>query len=115
MVVKTVKENDNITTFYFSFSKKRKARISFYKNEDRIFFKNIKDNDEVSDNFECHFLRKQDYKKIFDFLTSHFKDKRIVFDLYCKEDCINIKNLVKYGFNQIGEKRYEFEKGRMAV
>lgn len=47
MTVRTVKENDNITTFYFSFSKKRKARISFYKNEDRIFFKNIKDNDEV--------------------------------------------------------------------
>ena len=49
--------------FISLFQKKEKQKFLFYKNEDRIFFKNIKDNDEVSDNFECHFLRKQDYNK----------------------------------------------------
>lgn len=104
MITKIIKENNNITTFYFSFSKKRKARISFYKNEDRMFFKHIENDDEVSDNFECHFLKEQDYKKIFDFLINYFNNKKIIFDLYCIEDCINIKNLIKYGFNKVGEK-----------
>lgn len=37
MTVRTVKENDNITTFYFSFSKKEKQEFLFIRTKIEFF------------------------------------------------------------------------------
>ena len=47
-------------------------------------------------------------KKIFDYITNLYDN--IVFDLYLKEDIINIKNLCKYGLKQTGENRFEYKR-----
>ena len=90
MIVKKIEE-DCLTTYRIYFNKNRKIRVSFSKNENRIFFNNISEKDVISDNFECHNLKKWDYKRFFDWLKKQFPNQKIVFDLYCLEDVCNIK------------------------
>ena len=107
MIVKKIEDYDTVT-YFFSFNK-RFCRIIFSKEESKkLFFKNVKEEDNVSDSFECYKLKNQDYKKIFDYITNLYDN--IVFDLYLKEDSINIKNLCKYGLKQTGENRFEYKR-----
>lgn len=107
MIVKRIEDDDTIN--YFLFFNKRNCRITFSKGDSkRLFFKNISDNVFAADSFECHNLKKQDYYKIFNYITSLYNN--IVFELYFKEDILNIKELCKYGLKQTGGNRFEYKR-----